>query len=72
MALVQTFDEELLAVPPERVLLHVGQAGGILASAQVESGCVVLGKKCLREKQEAGWKGRKRVCSRGQRSKDSL
>lgn len=50
--LVQTFDEELLAVPPEGVLLHVGQAGRILASAQVERGRVVLGKKCLHEHKE--------------------
>lgn len=53
MALVQTFDEELLAEPPEGVLLHVGQAGRILAAAQVECGCVVLGEKSLRaHKQE--------------------
>lgn len=47
IAFLQTFDEELLAEPPEGVLLHVGQPGRILASAQVECGCVVLGKKCL-------------------------
>lgn len=56
MACVQTFDEELLAEPPEGVLLHVGQAGRILASAQVEGGCVVLGKKCLQAYKEVGWK----------------